>query len=67
MENLEYKEKCPSDNNIPQHNIFSFHEQKEGIITFNSCFDSGNMNRVIRQSYDQYHIWTANDAQGTDN
>ena len=31
------------------------------------CVDSGNMSRVVKNSYDHYSIWTACDAQGTQN
>ena len=30
-------------------------------------FDSGNMKKVHRNSFDHYSIWTANDAEGTQN
>jgi hypothetical protein len=54
-------------NIIPQRNRLQFAEPKEPNIFFNSCFDSGNMHKVVRNAYDHYSIWTACDAQGTDN
>jgi hypothetical protein len=56
-----------SSENIPQRRRFEFAEPQEPRIFFNSCFDSGNMHKVIRNAHDHYSIWTACDAQGTAN
>ena len=52
---------------VPQHFLAEFSENKEPRIFFNSRFDSGNMKKVVRNSYDHYSIWTASDAEGSPN
>lgn len=47
---------------VPQHQFIKFSEPNEPNIFFNSKFDSGNLNKVVRNSYDHYSIWTAADA-----
>ena len=47
---------------IPQHCLVEFSEPREPHIFFNSIIDSGNLKKVVRNSYDHYSIWTASDA-----
>lgn len=58
---------CTANNCLPQRTRFQFSEPREPQIFFNSQFDSGNMAKVVRTGYDHYSIWTACDAQGTEN
>lgn len=60
-------ESCTAKNCLPQRTKFQFSEPREPQIFFNSQFDSGNMAKVVRTGYDHYSIWTACDAEGTDN
>jgi hypothetical protein len=66
MENDESQPATSAAKTIPQRARFEFSEPREPSIFFSSDFDSGNMHKVVKTSYDHYSIWTACDAQGTD-
>lgn len=64
---VEKGEPSSQEGTLPQRNRFEFSEPREPHIWLSSQFDSGNMLRAVRTAHDHYSLWTACDAQGTDN